>query len=461
MILRLPKIITHTRDAYGPLGERLVAAFAEHGMLTIEQCVQVAASNISKESKELPIYKQKARIMLTTRLIKEHLIVQVPSRSLALSPTKLRENYIPSTTTSKDLIVEPRIKNWKLSDPEIYKSDLSAKLVLGCDYVDHLYSKHHNQAVVLIRPKAKETNRSLLWRINYILYTIRFQDEECTRVLRNYCGKAGGLLFWVVFHFSRKMTKKLQDRPLTSNKDLDYWSRTIQLIDLISVVERFVGGHGKGENVEYGIMALLGKITVADEKLKTITTGQSREESLTVNLGKIRKFIHYQYLEKVVKQRFGCRARRILNYLNSTGPQEERRIIEVCMVDAKETRQLLCLLLKAGFVQSVKDNIPANAGFLWDFDFDIAKDQIFMSLYQTATNLVLWAQHQLSMRIPKFTGRVIDIIEDVYCGEQPGAKFVLMQHSIVKMIQNLEKMRDAVFGSLIAIDESIALICDF
>jgi DNA-binding Lrp family transcriptional regulator len=166
--------------------------------------------------------------------------------------------------------------------------------------------------------------------------------------------------------------------------------------EIANDIDRLTGANSRSKMLEFELSELLNSILSTENDIETISSvlDQRNKCKFAVNTECILTLIQFQYVDVAIKQRFGIIENRIIKYLNSAGPQEQKQISEVCMVPQNETLDILYKLMKMGYVKTLhrsqtNTSCISKRAIKWGFSLLWLQNKVLRDIVHTVLNILL------------------------------------------------------------------------
>ncbi|MEW5301413.1 MAG: hypothetical protein WDW36_004273 [Sanguina aurantia] len=288
----------------------------------------------------------------------------------------------------------------------------------------------------------------VLWRINPEEFNRRFRHKAIVALMEEKVDQDAGTVIAAMLEASRGFERDLRaERSTGLCED-----------EISAAVSRLVTA-GLREELLTDVRSVIRSIEALDnvEFISYLREGPGGS-LYAVNMIRFIDLLRQKQVESISRNRFGNSGCRVLRMLVQNGHLEQKQVGDICMLPHKETREVLYLMLKHGFV--VLQDIPrtsertaARTIYTWSFSLQSTVARVAGDLYRCAGNT--WSRLQLEHAKEQ---QLIDLIDSV---KETGRMDFTLTAAQKTAIARLKSVGDVMEASLSAIDEQIALFNDY
>ncbi|PNW72301.1 hypothetical protein CHLRE_16g673900v5 [Chlamydomonas reinhardtii] len=201
--------------------------------------------------------------------------------------------------------------------------------------------------------------------------------------------------------------------------------------------------------------------TLANDGFEMFThvgTGPQGSASYVVNSQRVIDLIMLKQTEAVVKARFDVAGLRVFRLLALRGQLEQKQIADLAMLPAKDTRELLYLMLQGGFVMlqdipKTADRAPSRTFYTWRVNMTSLSDSTAAQLYRSAGRV--WQRLQFETEKEK------DLVALIESAKETRTVNFNLTTAQRQAVARLKRVNEVMETSLAHLDQMIAVFNDF
>eukprot|EP00198_Chlamydomonas_reinhardtii_P006483 XP_001695819.1 predicted protein [Chlamydomonas reinhardtii] len=180
--------------------------------------------------------------------------------------------------------------------------------------------------------------------------------------------------------------------------------------------------------------------------------------SYVVNSQRVIDLIMLKQTEAVVKARFDVAGLRVFRLLALRGQLEQKQIADLAMLPAKDTRELLYLMLQGGFVMlqdipKTADRAPSRTFYTWRVNMTSLSDSTAAQLYRSAGRV--WQRLQFETEKEK------DLVALIESAKETRTVNFNLTTAQRQAVARLKRVNEVMETSLAHLDQMIAVFNDF
>jgi len=280
-------------------------------------------------------------------------------------------------------------------------------------------------------------DNDVYWRVNYEQFHIFYRNEAIVAFVNEKINTNAALIVKTMLRLSERYDKQ---STRTSAISVDRLSRALPKNNEFVEKDDTVN---QAEIVKY-LIAM-----AKDVSEMVIKVGESDGGSYSVNIENVVHILKQKTIESIIQEKFDlftCRIFRILLYKKQL---EQKNISELAMLPLKEVRERLYKMLAQNYVQlqevpKSNDHAPQRTFYLWNVNLLEVKNLLLSEIYKTIINI------QLRLRFE------FDTSKDVIA--KPPSTLTDQEK---QQVARLQRVADRLEASILHLDQSLMLLCDY
>lgn len=178
----------------------------------------------------------------------------------------------------------------------------------------------------------------------------------------------------------------------------------------------------------------------------------------TVEFRRLARQLRHLEIERIIGNRFGRIALRLVRILLKKGKLDEKRLQEVGLVAQKDLRQILSLMQENGFVDLQEiprdsQRVPHRTVFLWSFDPDRIGRNLLHDTYK--------AMARCFQRLRFERNRLKDFLEKTERIDVKGNEDKYLNEHELETLQQWRDKEALILGEISKLDDIVAVLRDF
>jgi DNA-directed RNA polymerase III subunit RPC3 len=178
----------------------------------------------------------------------------------------------------------------------------------------------------------------------------------------------------------------------------------------------------------------------------------------TVEFRRVARQLRHLEIERIVGNRFGRIALRLVRILLAKGKLDEKRLQEISLVSQKDLRQVLALMQETGFVDLQEiprdsQRVPHRTVFLWCFDPDRVGRNLLHDTYK--------AMSRCFQRLQFERNGVKDFLDKTERTDVKGKEEEYLNEGELQKLQQWRDKEALMLGEIARLDDIVAVLRDF